>query len=185
MEIHGILTGISKDVIFINVDLSEKQEKYLTSMAEKDVDVKLTTRKRRRSLDANAYYWVLVSKLAEALETSKPFMHNLLLRKYGQLDTFDGQIATFILPDTEAAAQKAYELETVHLKPSDEVNEESGTMYRTWYLMKGSHEYNTREMSVLINGTVEDARSLGIETMPTDELERLISMWNPKGGDAK
>ena len=39
--------------------------------------------RRKRSLDANAYYWVLLTKLANAMQTSNPEMHNRMLIHYG------------------------------------------------------------------------------------------------------
>ena len=37
--------------------------------------------------------------------------------------------------------------------------------------MRGSHTYDSKEMSRLIDGTVSEAKELGIETMPLDELK--------------
>ena len=42
----------------------------------------------------------------------------------------------------------------------------------------GSSTYNTKEMSVLIDGIVYEAKELGIETLPPDELERMKVEWN-------
>ena len=55
------------------------------------LDVEIKKHRERRSLDANAYYWKLVSELAEALQVSKPFLHNDLLRKYGQIAIVGGK----------------------------------------------------------------------------------------------
>lgn len=41
----------------------------------------------------------------------------------------------------------------------------------------GSSSYDTFEMSRLIDEIVAEAKDLGIETMPPEELERLIQSW--------
>lgn len=43
--------------------------------------------------------------------------------------------------------------------------------------MRGSHTYDTKEMSRLIDGTVEEAKELGIETLTPDQVERMKQAW--------
>ena len=54
------------------------------------------------------------------------------------------------------------------------LNGKNFTHYRVY---KGSSEYDTKEMSLLIDGIVHEAQNLGIETMPPNEIERLKGMW--------
>ena len=58
-----------------------------------DIPLAITVKKFRtkRSLDANAYYWQLLTKLADKLTVPNPCMHNMLLRRYGQLEEIDGK----------------------------------------------------------------------------------------------
>jgi hypothetical protein len=43
---------------------------------------------------------------------------------------------------------------------------------------KGSSEYNTKEMSVLIDGIISEAEAIGdIEVLPPHEIARLKEMW--------
>ena len=49
-------------------------------------------------------------------------------------------------------------------------------------MLRGSSDYDTKEMSVLINGLVEECKEQGIETIPPDELRRILSnaeKYNP------
>ena len=62
--------------------------------------------RRKRSLDANAYYWVLIGKLAKALELSNPEAHNMMLCRYGQPELFEGKAVYMTIPDTEDAEKK-------------------------------------------------------------------------------
>ena len=134
--------------------------------------------KRKRSLDANAYYWVLVTKLAKVLNLSKPHLHNILLRRYGQPEIIDGQMVFLVLPDSESGIRKADEAETYHIRPTSQVKTGvDGKMYRTYVMLRGSSTYNTAEMSELIDGLVLECKEQGIETLPAAELERMMQMY--------
>ena len=54
--------------------------------------------RRKRSLDANAYYWVLIGKLAKVLELSNPETHNMMLCRYGQPEVFEGKAVYMTIP---------------------------------------------------------------------------------------
>jgi hypothetical protein len=46
-------------------------------------------------------------------------------------------------------------------------------------MIKGSSEYDTKEMSRFIDGIVAEAKELGIETLPPAELETMMKAWKP------
>lgn len=142
--------------------------------AFQDTVLKMTLVKYRqkRSLDANAYYWKLVTEIAEAVKSSKTEVHNQLLSDYGQLEMADGSVVSVMLKE-EIDWKKVTQL---HLRPTVNVMENSkGTLFRCYLVVRGSHTYDSREMSVLIKGAAEEARQLGIETLTPDELQRIIN----------
>src|SRR5690554_4895208 len=81
--------------------------------------------KQKRSLDANAYYWVLVSKIADVLRTSKEELHFRMLKEYGQP-------RIVMLPHEEEIEGYAryYEL--------DRTIENNGSYFDIYKLYKGS-----------------------------------------------
>lgn len=92
--------------------------------------------RRKRSLDANAYYWVLVGKLAKAIGLSNNEVHNMLLRGYGHPEIFEGKSVYMTIPDTEEAEKKVNNAMDYHLKPTSQVREGvDGVMYRTYQLL--------------------------------------------------
>lgn len=154
--------------------------------AFKDAILNLTIKKwhKHRSLDANAYYWQLVEKLAEAEKISKPFLHNMLLRQYGQLEYVGNQLIEIWIPDTDEGQTNADEAMTFHVRPTTNVktdyrNSEICTL-RQYHLLRGSHTYDSKEMAELIDGLVEKCREAGIETMTPDDLRRMCDKWRPK-----
>ena len=50
-----------------------------------------------------------------------------------------------------------------------------------WYrVYRGSHTYDSKEMSQLIEGTVSDCKMWGIETATPDEIRRMEELWSKK-----
>lgn len=127
----------------------------------------------RRSMDANAYYWVLVGKLAKKLNISTARLHNLLLRDNGLPFMIDGHISMQPIPDTEAAEEQVLESSTYHLKPTSGVIEGKDGIYRWYIVLRGSSTYNTEEFSGLLNRIVAECKEQGIETMTPEELHRM------------
>ena len=133
--------------------------------------------RRKRSLDANAYYWVLIGKLAKILQLSNPELHNMMLCRYGQPEVFEGKPVYMTIPDTEAAEKKVANATDYHLQPTSQVREgNDGIMYRTYKLLRGSHTFNTEEMARLIDGLIEGCKDAGIPDaeIATPDEKRLL-----------
>lgn len=140
----------------------------------KDLAVNFKEYREKRSLSANAYYWVLLSKTAASMKISSSRLHNLLLRDYGKPFVIGGKVATITIPDTETAEKEALESDTFHIKPTDHVKENSrGTAYRDYIVLEGSHTMNSKEFSQLLDHLIDEAKEQGIETATPDEIARM------------
>jgi hypothetical protein len=53
----------------------------------------------------------------------------------------------------------------------------NGKQFTHYKVYKGSSEFDAREMSILIDGIVSEAKNLGIQTETPNEIARLKSMW--------
>lgn len=182
MEGKGILKGIVRDWLTGKIQLTFEMDQdvsgHIDSIKDKLLRITVKQWKEKRSLDANAYYWVLLSKLAEAMKISKPRAHNLMLRRYGQNMTIDGAGAYIRIPDTEKAEEIALEASEYHIRPTSEVvTGNNGVNYRTYVMLMGSSQYDTAEMSHLIDGLVSECREVGIETATPDELRHMLEMY--------
>lgn len=156
--------------------LVNSEEDYFSKLS--DIRLEIKPWREGRSRSANGYFYTLVDKLADALRVSKPFIHNQMLRKYGQLQRLDGKPIWVVLPETEEVARKVDEDETLHVRPTNEVKEgKDGRMYRTYLLLKGSHEMDSKEFSILLDGIISDAKEQGIETLPKSEIDAMKQMW--------
>lgn len=132
-----------------------------------DKEYELKEHKKHRTLTQNSYYWQLLGQVARALKLSNTELHNRMIADFGYIDPY---IKTIILRDDIDWTQ----LRSMHLKPSTATRSmDDGKLWRVYYVMRGSHEYNTQEMSRLIDGLVEEAKAQGIETLTPEELARL------------
>lgn len=144
----------------------------LRGMEEKTLILEAKVARKKRSLNANAYFHVLVGKMADKLGVSKPKMKNILLARYGQREIMeDGPLVISIVRTADME-----EREDIHCA-SIGYGTVNGKEFTHYAVIKPSHEYNTEEMSKLIDGTVEDAKELGIETLSPAELERMKELW--------
>lgn len=161
------------------VDGTGAEELSELSKAEK-LDIEIKKHREKRSLDANSYYWLLVGKIRHITGDNNNRIHNMMLDRYGELDRMpDGSLIPFCIRDDIDHLEFPY----LHLKPTQKTLSKGDRLYRWYYQIKGSSEYNTAEMSHLIDGVVEECKDMGIETLPPAELERMMSMYAKKHSD--
>ena len=142
-------------------------------------NVKITQERKKRSLDANAYAWVLIDKLAAKLSTPKaPVTPTDVYRSYIK-DVADNNI---IVPVKEGMLEHWDRVwcaghigrMTEDLGPC-RLEELKG--YRNVKSYMGSSDYDTAQMSRLIDLIVEDAKAQGIETWSDEKLSALCDSW--------
>lgn len=126
----------------------------------------------KRSLNANAYFHLLVGKIAEKNHTSKAYTKNLLMARYGQEEFIDGKRYIISVDSSVPICER----EDIHCKAIGYgfVNDREFTHY---CVLRPTHEYDSLEMGALIDGTVEEAKELGIQTMTPNEIERMKQLW--------
>lgn len=182
MELKGQLKNISRDYFtgytLITCETEEAVAPRLEELQGFPLVITLKKFRRKRSLDANAYYWVLVAKLGDKLGLSKPYLHNLLLRRYGQPEIIDGRMIYLVLPDSDMGSRIADEAETYHIKPTSEVKTgRDGERFRTYVMLRGSSTYNAEEMSHLIDGLISECKESGVETASPEEIKRMLELY--------
>ena len=186
MKFKGKFHGVSRDVDgHLIVSFRSYEEKCLEQIdAIKDIGTLVVSALKpnvKRSLSANAMYWVLVGRLAAYMHVSNNRMHNLLLRRYGTVDTFDGERLVVFVPDTDDAENDVLEQEKFHLKPTSATKTfKDGKARRMYIVIKGSSEYDTKEMSRLIHGTIDDCNQCGIPTATPREIAEALARHGKK-----
>ena len=145
------------------------REQY-DALKEHDLSVEIKRFRRKRSLDANAYAWVLIDKLAQATGVRKEEVYREAIRNIG------GASATVCVP-TKAVEQLCKNWRRNGLGWQVEILPSKLDGCTNAILYYGSSVYDTKQMSSLIDLLVQDCRQLGIETLPPRELEALEAQW--------
>lgn len=137
----------------------------------------LTEHKEKRSLNQNAYYWKLageVSKKTVKFGANVNEIHNKNLRELGLREYINDQPLCIYLPDTENAEKVALNAESYHVKPTSQTKVgKDGSMFRCYVMLRGSHTFNSEEMSALVDLMVQEAKSVGVETLTPIELAQM------------
>lgn len=135
----------------------------------KRVAIKLDAIKQKRSLNANAYAWVLIDRIAAAIGVDKAEVYRDAIRDIG------GN-SDVVLVANDAVDKLRAVWEARGLGWIVEVTDRADT-FSTVLLHYGSSTYDTRQMTLLIDHLVQDAKELGIETLPPDRLAGMIERW--------
>ncbi len=201
MDLKGRIENLYKDFktnrwnILLSLDSYPAEE--IEDLLACDLDIRLKKPYKGRSLDANAYFYVLVNKIAIRQNIDDIDVHDKLLSQNLCYVIEDGAI------DWAVADWKSNEYRLVKLR----VNEGGKTQYKYYYdslqdvaltkpngepfidktgkqktsrifwHIKGSHEMDSKEMARLIDSTIYEAKELGIETLPPAILETMKQNW--------
>lgn len=128
----------------------------------KNKDKKFTIKefREKRSLDQNAYCWKLITEIGNVLRKSKEEVYLQMLKDYGQ-----SEIVSILSSINPKGYFKYYEAIGTGI-----VNNREFTHYK---IFKGSSEFDSKEMSILLDGVIQECKQLGIETLTPDEIAHL------------
>lgn len=125
--------------------------------------------RQHRSPNANRYAWALIDKIAAALSLSKTEVYREAIRDIGGVSTL-----TVVRNDALDTLRAQWGRQGVGWQT--EIVDNDGA-YTTVNLIFGSSVYDTAQMSRLIDHLIQDAKALGIETLPPEKLEGMMQAW--------
>ena len=173
MNFTGALKNIQNDWLtgetVISFTVNEKSALHEVDKIKncEKLQIKAVKHRERRSLDANAYAWVLMQKIAEATDTDKWSVYLRCLQDYSRAFSH-----VIVKPEAVNRMKELYRT-CVDLGEIT-VNGRTGHQLQAYY---GSSCFDTKEMSVFIDGIVRECKDLNIETLPPEELERMKKGW--------
>lgn len=150
------LNGKQRVTLEINGDFREIWDRL---HQEPVLDVEIKKHREKRSLSANAYFHVLCNKISAETGESEDAVKRRLVVSYGALARDkDGKPVGLKLPPT--------------VDPSDfypyvrlyETRQENGKDYSCYFVYKESHKMDSKEFAHLVDGAIEEAKELGIQT---------------------
>lgn len=168
MKLTGKLADISKDFItnklkitfFINQQVDDFEEIENVEL----LDIEAKKHRNKRSLDANAYAWKIITEMADSLRRNKDEIYQDKLFEYGQVmmvPTKKGE-----KPDGFFKYYRFFQDGVLNGKECD------------WYkVAKGSSDFDSREMGIFIDGVVQDAKELGIVTDTPEQIAMYKEAW--------
>ena len=145
---------------------------FLETMKPKKYTCTIKEFRKKRSLDANAYFWVLTGQIAAAVLATPEEVYRSYVRDIG------GNYEVFpVRNDVADKFPGIWEADHIgwfadNLGPS---KHEGYTNFRCYY---GSSLYDTQQMTRLLNLAITDCKELGIETLSEMELSRLKEEWH-------
>lgn len=161
--------------IVLTVDKTQQNIVEIAKLKEitekgKLLKVDIKQYRKRRSLDANAYCFVLCQKIAEVIGNTKEYVYKEMIVRVGQFE---------IIPIRDDALEK-----WIEVWESRGIGWQSLIMgdskldgYTNTINYYGSSVYDTKQMSLLLEEIVYQAKELGIDTMTDREKEELIKRW--------
>ena len=126
--------------------------------------------KKRRSLDANALYWELCGRLAKALNMTPDEIYRRHIKDLGNFEIYCVQ-------DKAVDSFKRLWCSN-HLGRTVETRESKIPGCTTVLAYYGSSDFDTKQMSHLIDNCIQDCEAVGVETRPQEEIESLLEAWD-------
>lgn len=153
----------------ITIEIESDFREGYDALKEAELEISIKKWHQKRSKDANAYFHVLVNAIAEARGLSDEEVKRTLVVDYGTLARDDdGKIIGFKLP-ASVDVSCIYPYTKMY-----RAIEENGKLFNCYLVYKHSSDMNSKEMTRLIDGAIEVAKELGIDTDTPEERAR----WN-------
>lgn len=152
-----------------------KQPEVIEQLKNEDkLDIDIKKYRKKRSLDANAYCWVLCDKIAKEISkdgtiTTKEEIYKDAIKNIG---TFE----PMIVEEKEFENfKRIWEKQGLGFLIQEVTRKDKCVKVHCYY---GSSTYDSKEMSLLIELLVEEAKQLNIEVKTEQEIESLLSTWH-------
>ena len=170
LDLSFTLNGKQRLVIELDDDFRQD----FAALKDHDVRVEIKKWRKKRSLDANAYAWVLIDKIAQATRVPKTEVYRQAIREIGGVSDIVAVPDNAVDKFREGWSKQGigWQTEILDSKPG----------YKRIVVYYGSSTYDTKQMSALIDSLVQEAQALGIETLPPHEIARLNSLWGERNG---
>lgn len=177
-RIHDMTADLNGNLI---VSFTIRKEKRISAIEElnklkdKELNLEVKEDKPKRSLNANAYFHVLASQIAEKMKLGmEEVKHNLVIEYGTTLKDEEGQVVGIKLPSS-VKVENVYK----YAKWFD-TREENGRDFDCYIIYKQTHTLDSAEMAALIDGTTKEAEELGIETLDQIKLKALTDKWEAR-----
>lgn len=141
-------------------------------LSKVDCDIEIVKHREIRSKQANAYFHVLVNKIAAKTGGGDDDIKRSLVIKYGAIaKDSDGKPVGFMAPYGKSTGSV---WKYVRMFDQRDIN---GKLFNCYLCYKDTHQMDTAEMARLIDGAIDEAKELGIQTETPEQLQRMKEQW--------
>lgn len=143
----------------------------------KTLTVEVKIKRKDRSNNANSYCWALCTKIAQVVHSSKEEVYQQAVRSIG---------AYTPIPIKAEAVERYTEIWKAHglgWLVEDMGSAKNIPGYTVLACYHGSSKYDTKEMSLLINWLIDEARNLGIDIISEADKDLLLKDWGGRDGN--
>ena len=177
MELTGSLMSVSfgldgSPMVTFKVNEKEIVRDLADAFRDKLLSLKVSKLSKKRSLDANAYCWSLIGKLAKQLRLPKNEVYMEYIREIGDYDI------VCVMDKAAAKLRQSWESKGLGWQTDEMLSKIDGCTNVILYY--GSSSYTTEQMSRFISMIKDDCIDYGIPTRPQDEIDALLNSWEGK-----
>lgn len=163
------VTGVPKITLAVN-EKNDLLQEYDDLKDLEMLSIEIKKYRARRSLDANAYAWVLIDKIAENQSVTKEEVYREAIRSIGG----NSEIVCVKNNAVERLCEGwrrngiGWQTDTFQSKIDGCTNV---------ILYYGSSVYDSKQMSLLLDNIIQDCKALGIQTESPDSIAKMKSLW--------
>lgn len=159
--------------LYVTFNFPRHTKPEIEALKEQEVEVKIDRYREKRSLDANAYAWALIDQLAETMRIPRIEIYRQYIRDIGGISTI------VCVPTKNAESfQKDWGKKGLGWQTEEFPSKLEGCTNIICY--EGSSEFNTAQMSRLLDLIIQDCDAVGIPTEPIDKVNKRIENWRNK-----
>lgn len=168
MQLQGKLADVSIDYATKKPKLTFLINNSINSLEEIEnvdlLDIEAKKHRNKRRLNANNYAWEIITQIGNILSKSKEEIYLEMLKRYGQSQMIS------VYADIDVSR---------FLKYYEEAGESilNNKLFKHYKVYTGTSEYDTKEMSIFIDGVVQEAQELGIVTDTPEQIARYKEAW--------
>ena len=172
MKFTGKLLSVNRDwrtgeyniVFSVNEESALPEIEKIQNLEKLSIEAKQY--RAKRSLDANALLWACLSEIAVALRTDKWDVYLTMLKRYGKYTYIC--VKPNIVDAVKAQWRECEEIGSI------DINGQEAVQLLCYF---GSSTYDTKEMSVLIDGVISEMKEMGLQTPESKEVRRIMEEY--------
>ena len=153
----------------ISFECDEINQEEINNLVDKELKIEVKRKTNRRSLNANAYAWVLMGKLASKMNppVTKEHIYLEMLKRYSNK-------CCYIIVREEVIPDFAKEWRTFVDLGEINVNGTKGHQLQCFF---GSSTFDSKEMAVFLDGIISECVECGIDVRTPSQIKELKELW--------